>query len=890
MTGTSRPYDGQAVGGSRAEARFRSRVARSLGPRLSPRARVLLFSTVLAAAGLATFVLTGSHVRSDASAPISIPWPIFAVSFFLSEVKVIDVHFRRETHSFSLGEVPTVLGLFFVEPRMYILGRLLAATAAFVIARKPASKTYFNVSYFLLSSTLGLAVFQAIAPHSGMPGPLDWVAAFVATSAMSVIGALAIGTVISLSGAGPQFQRLPQMLQVGVLFAATNTALALLAVDVLWADARAIWLVAVPVGTLFLAYRAYLAERQKHESLELLYESSRIFQRSPELDSAIVAMLEHARLMFRSDRAEVVLHAGPDSAPVRTSVGPGASTEVMVSASDRAALLDRLAADGRPFIYVPGLDLPAAGTRLFRFAMVSPLRGESGSIGAMIVADRSDDSDQFGPDELRLLETVANQTAIALENGQLERSLSELSRLQGELERQAYHDSLTGLANRTVFLHALESQLGAPEPEGLPAVLFLDLDDFKIINDTVGHSTGDRVLQAVADRMRGCVRQHDLAARLGGDEFAILMDRAAGGGDAAGVAERVSVALSHPFEIAGREFVVSASIGIARGQPGQRAEELLRNADVAMYTAKARGKGQVAWWEPDMHAAIVERHELSAELSRAIVRNQLDVYYQPLVDLRTERIVGFEALARWIHPVRGPVPPDAFISMAEETGTIAQLGRQVLERACRDAVGWLGLEGLERLTLNVNISPKQVQRAEFIDDVRAILRASGLDPVHLMLEMTETAMFRDLEGAIEKLESLRQAGLRLAVDDFGTGYSSLRYLSRFPIDELKIAKEFLATGAADDLSIAQAIIALGRSLRLRVVAEGVETPQQLAALRQLGCDLGQGYLFSRPVPAAAVRELVSRLNDKAAPVPLSRAGELPTTVALRPLAGDPPAG
>jgi predicted signal transduction protein with EAL and GGDEF domain len=351
------------------------------------------------------------------------------------------------------------------------------------------------------------------------------------------------------------------------------------------------------------------------------------------------------------------------------------------------------------------------------------------------------------------------------------------------------------------------------------------------------------------------------------------------------MADRVVSTLQAPFHLSDREFVVGASIGIAAAGGSETAEELLRNADVAMYDAKVRGKAQSAVWTQSMHEAVMERHEMTTDLSRAVERGELDVYYQPLVALDSGAIVGFEALSRWDHPTRGPVPPDQFVTLAEQSGTIVALGRRVLRQACRDAVAWAEIPELAQATVSVNLSPHQVSRPEFIDEVSTILRETALDPRRLVLEMTETAMFRDVDGAIQKLQSLRAAGIGIAVDDFGTGYSSLRYLRQFRVDELKMARDFIGGESDDDgWAFAHAIVVLGRTLGLTIVAEGVETPGQRDRLRALGCDLGQGYLFSRPVPVYALPALIRR--SAADPTDVRASG---TAVARRSHPGQPSA-
>jgi diguanylate cyclase (GGDEF)-like protein len=853
-----------------------------------------MFSAVLATIGLFGYALVVPSLPA-AAAPLTIPWPLFALFYFFAEAKVIDVHYRGGTHTFSLTEVPAVIGLFFVDPQFYVIGLVVGASAALLRARQPVPKFCFNVSLFLVCAVVSLAVFHAIsslAEPLTSPLPIHWLAAFAAMLSVSTISAVAIATVITLSGGTEQWRRLPEAMQVGALFAVTNTALALLAVEILWTKAVAVWLVAVPVATLFIAYRAYLSEREKHESLELLYESSQIFQRTPELDSAILALLEHARIMFHTERAEMILVGEEDGVPYRTSAGPGHTTEGMVEAPDRASILAQLEKDPRPFIYDMHDDMPGSPDRLFQFAMVCPLRGEAGIIGAMLVADRVGDHDGFGPDQLRILETVANQAAVTLENGQLEQSLAELSRLKEELKHQAFHDPLTGLANRALFLQSLDERLqtlpgSAPEPDDAsldrrspadgsmePVVLFLDLDDFKVVNDTVGHAAGDRVLRGVADRLLAATRDGDVAARLGGDEFAILFGRGPDIERATLVADRIGASLQRPFTLGGREFAIGASVGLAVGRPGQGAQELMRNADVAMYTAKAQGKRQIAVWSAEMQDVVVERHTLTTELGHAIDAGEVGVAYQPLVGLDGRGVIGFEALARWEHPTRGAMDPATFIRLAEKSGTIVALGRSVLVEACRQAAEWKRDLGFGSMTLNVNLSSYQVHGVDFADDVLSILADADLAPQHLVLEMTETAMFSDIDATIGKLQALREHGVRIAVDDFGTGYSSLSWIRQFPVDILKLARDFVVDGDADesDWAFAHAIVMMGRTLGLEIVAEGIETARQHERLAALGCDYGQGYLFGRAASAERLPELVKAINEEFAQRPVTAVG------------------
>jgi diguanylate cyclase (GGDEF)-like protein len=817
-------------------------------------ARVWVFIALL---GLAAFAVYVSVLAPQAAAdqPFAIPWPVLSLGFFLAELRVVDVHFRREKHSFSLSEFPAVLGLFLLSPHDYFLAMLIGSGAALIYFRQGPLKFAFNLSNFAISAAITLTVFHLLASPTGAPMVEDWVAAFAATLMATVVSALTIATAISLSGGAPQFQKLPEMIQFGALVAVANTSLALLAVSILWLDPRLLWLLLVPLGTVFLAYRAYLSEREKGERLEFLYQSGRILQHSPELDSAIVALLEHARTMYRAERAEILLY--PRSADghallTTTAEDRPATTMVPVTIGVDDPIQRRLQSEAHAFFHVPSLmDDTHDGIRQ---AMIAPLRSEAGTIGSILIGNRLTQGTSFTEDDLRLLDTLANQAAAALENGQLEQSLAELSRLKEELRHQAYHDPLTGLANRSLFTDQVNARILTPGPGLLPVVLFIDLDDFKVVNDSLGHVAGDRLLVAVADRVRNCVRSGDVAARLGGDEFAILLDDVADLNRALSVSKRLLEALKVPVQIEGQELSISASIGIAAGRDEQdRADDLLRNADVAMYTAKAQGKSQYAVFEPTLHAAIIERHALSSELSRGVGRGELLVYYQPIVTLDTGRIHGVEALVRWRHPTRGIVGPDEFIPLAEETGTILALGRWVLTEACREVASWRDLwPEAESLVLTINLSAAQLQQPDFVDELRGILAETGFPAGNLVLELTETAMFHDTHTTIARLQALRQLGIRIAIDDFGTGYSSLGYLRRFQVDILKIARDFIgsADGGSADWAFAHAIVALGRTLDLRIVAEGIEQAGQLQRLQDLGCEFGQGFLFARPTDGA----------------------------------------
>jgi diguanylate cyclase (GGDEF)-like protein/PAS domain S-box-containing protein len=440
--------------------------------------------------------------------------------------------------------------------------------------------------------------------------------------------------------------------------------------------------------------------------------------------------------------------------------------------------------------------------------------------------------------------------------------VTERLRAQQKLWHAAFYDALTGLPNRALFMERLgQAQARARGRSGNAfAVLFLDLDRFKVVNDSMGHRAGDQLLVAIARRLDRIRRAGDTVARLGGDEFGFLIEGVDDAAAAGRVADRVQREVSQPFEIGGQEVFTSASIGIALGGTGEhRPEDLLRDADTAMYRAKALGVARHAVFDASMHDHAVARMEMENDLRRAVERGELRVHYQPVVALQSARIVGFEALARWQHPSRGLVAPREFIPLAEDTGVVGALGRWVLLEACRQ-VRALQLAHPQDLTLAVNVSGRQILQTDFVEQIRQLLEETGF-PAHLLrLELTETVLLENEAAASRCLQALRKLGVKLAIDDFGTGYSSLMWLHRMPVDVLKIDASFVAGMADDDRNrrIVDAILSLGRNLGLEVIAEGVETTQQAQALYRLGCAAVQGFLFSEPMePADAARLLAA---------------------------------
>jgi diguanylate cyclase (GGDEF)-like protein len=487
--------------------------------------------------------------------------------------------------------------------------------------------------------------------------------------------------------------------------------------------------------------------------------------------------------------------------------------------------------------------------------MIAPLPGEERVIGAIMLANRFGVVRSFDRDDLRLLDTLANNASVALQYDRLEQAVLQLSVLQEQLHHQAYHDPLTGLANRTLFTDKVRETLSGDRGE--VAVLFIDLDDFKTVNDSLGHSAGDELLISVAARLRSCLRPEDVVARLGGDEFAVLVEDGRDAQEAAvTVARRIMDAFVMPLTVGAESVSVYVSVGIATGvNHDGSAEEMIRDADVAMYKAKSAGKNRFQIFHPSMGAAVLERHGLKEELRLAIERQQLTLYFQPIVTLATGQLVAEEALVRWEHPRRGLVAPNDFLPLAEETGLILSVGQYVLEQACHQARAWemehqRGARHGHEVAVHVNLSALELRDRLLADRVRETLAHTGVDPRMLVFEVTETLLLEDESHVSATIADIRELGVRFALDDFGTGYSSLSYLHTLPLDMLKIAKPFVdgLSRGGREASFVRMIIELARTLGVGVVAEGIETPDQVNALISLGCNLGQGFHLGRPRP------------------------------------------
>ena len=791
-----------------------------------------------------------------------LPWWPIAIAFAVAERCVVHLHFRRGAHSFSLGDIPLVFGLIFCSAESFVLGCLLGCGLVLLFDRRlPPVKFVFNMGQLALHACIAILVVHVLTTSTGEVDTRTWVSALIATQASAIVASSLIAAAISLSEGVVLLPTLARMLGTDLVVTTSNASLGLCGAVITAADPHALPLLLVPSATLFAAYRAYQSERERHQRLEFLYEANRTLARSREIAHALEGLLVRSLEAFRAELAEIILFGSEENPSLRTLLGPGNYRELMEPVDSDVAdeMRDLLERSGGAIT----LDSPFGGGRLQRYleargvthAVVAPLPGEERVIGAIMLANRFGVVRSFDHEDLRLLDTLAGNASVALQYDRLEQAVMQLSVLQEQLHHQAYHDPLTSLANRSLFTDKVRETIA--ERRGELAVLFIDLDDFKTINDSLGHAAGDELLVAVASRLRSCLRPEDLVARLGGDEFAVMVEDAHDAEAAAvKVARRIMEAFVLPVGVGSESVAVYVSVGIATSHGGNlSAEELIRDADVAMYKAKTTGKGHFQVFHPSMGAAVLERHGLKEELRLAIERQELTLYFQPIVDLDTGGLVAEEALVRWQHPRRGLVGPSEFVPLAEETGLILSLGQYVLEEACQQARRWQasaasGPAAGTDVAVHVNLSAVELRDPDLVARVQKTLSVAQVDPRCLVFEITETVLLDETERVSTTIGELRELGARFALDDFGTGYSSLSYLHTLPFDMMKIAKSFvdgLARGGRE-ASFVRMIIELARTLGVTVIAEGIETQEQVDALVMLECDLGQGFHLGRPEP------------------------------------------
>jgi diguanylate cyclase (GGDEF)-like protein len=843
-----------------------TRLVATLGP--SGRSALLRLAVLAASVVAASSVLLAMVVRGIGAPPDGemLRWWSLVPVFFAAECYALGARGRSRLAALSSHDAALVLGLFLAFPLGLLGAQLAGAALAWIgIRRGDPLRGVVRLGTLAIASSVALLVFHVALPLGDPQGPAAWLAGVLAAIAAALT---TLGLTAASTAAGAERRaavRARALVGLAAAGAVASAALAIVAVELLRVEKAAALLLVVPFAFSGLVLRAYVAERRRHEDLRALYASMRIAHREPGPNAGVSDLLASTRRLLRADLAWIVLLPRDSSEPTlvaeATAAGESPLQPWLLSRGEQGVI--DAAIDARGVVAASPRRTPPElvaflKTRGLRTALLAGLRGDDGVLGVVVVANRNEV--EFAAEDARLLETYASHAAVLMEHEHLEQSLHEVTALKEQLRHQAYHDALTGLPNRALFAEHVARALASADETGPPAVLFLDLDDFKMINDSFGHLAGDTLLVEVADRVASCVRPLDVPARLGGDEFAVLA-RGAREEDAERLAERLVHALGEPFLLEGRDLHVHASVGIAFGAPGRcSADELLRNADVAMYDAKQAGKRRFARYQPHMHERVRSRHELASALERAVDRGEIAVHYQPIVELEGRRLVAVEALARWERDGHGLIQPGSFIPLADEIGLMVEIGRAVLRQACRQARAWQdAFDDHAGLTLNVNLAPSEVQNPGLAREVERLLEETGLTPDRLVLEITESGVMRRPAEARATMRDLRALGVSLALDDFGTGHSSLAHLREFPIDTLKIAKPFVAglPDGAVDAAFVQTIVHLARSLELGVVAEGIESAAQAEVVAQLGCGLGQGYYFGTPLAHLGVTQYLA---------------------------------
>jgi diguanylate cyclase (GGDEF)-like protein len=787
---------------------------------------VSVFGCVLGCAATAVLALGPARVHGRTADAVLVA-VMLSLLFAAAESSQIHVEVRRQAWSVSLSELPFVLGLFLLPPWWLLLSRLAAAAAVFWLRRDALPKSIFNLGLFAAEVAAAESLFQVLHPGQGLRAS-DWAVAYLTMLLVGLMGMTAVTAAMALRRHRMAATELTRTLPVSALAGVLNTTLALLGLLVLDVNRAALLLMAVLVATVLAGYRAYHGLQRQHADLGQLFAFTQPVGATETSDDMLARLLTEATDLMQAEQA--VLLVPPASAipgsTVREEQLP--TSAIVIPRGTRDPLL-------RSWLDRAGL----------KDALLVPLHEGEQTVGVLQVGNRIGAMSTFTPQDLRLLQTLTAHAGALRSNG----------RLLERLRHDANHDNLTGLPNRELFLLHVQELLATHQPDALAqgaqaaqgAIMLLDLNRFREVNDTLGHHVGDLLLCQVGARLRAAIPADAVVARLGGDEFAVLLRSGFEPATATETAARIAGSLTEAFEIAGIFLEVSASVGVALvPDDGRHAPTLLQHADIAMYAAKRTAVG-VARYSSDDDRNSVTRLALAGELRRAIETGQLVVYYQPKMELSTGTIVSFEALVRWQHPVRGLLSPDEFVPIAERVGLIGPLTSEVLGQALRKCRSWL--PDHPGVGVAVNLSARGLLEPTLTATVTRLLAETEVDPALLTLEITETSVMSDFWGALVTLYELQALGLRISVDDFGTGYSSLAYLTQLPVHEVKIDKSFVIdmTRSPDAAAIVRTIIDLSHTLRLTVVAEGVEDELSLAALTQMNCDTIQGYLLSRPI-------------------------------------------
>ena len=768
--------------------------------------------------------------------------PLFAVA----ELFVFHMEVNQDAHTFSLSEIPFVMALMLADPAELITARMVGEMVVLVVReRQPPGKLAFNLSLFMAESCLALSVFHVLG---GVPGRTDaaaWGAALTGVCATAVFGAVAVWTAIRLHGGR---MTLTPVIATGLVTALGNAGLAGITAALLrdrhWALIPLLFVAAL----LVVGYQKYARLAKRFSGLEILYDFTSSTSQALRPEQAIAGVLDEARRLLRAEVAMVTLNAASGGGLTETvSSPPDADVgELPYSVRWRVAKC-------RETVVVPR-NTPDAVLRSaldqvrVDDLLVAPLVSGGALIGTLLVAGRLGGVSTFDDDDARLFSTLAAQAGVTIDNGRLIEQLHEQALAR---EYEALHDPLTGLPNRLLFSRTLKSTLERFRDGAAPfAVLLMDLDQFKEVNDALGHHMGDSLLEEVAARLRSVVADRGLVARLGGDEFAVLLPGITSPTEVLDFATLLHDEVTDPIRLAGLLLEVGASIGVSIcPDDGDDLAILLQRADVAMYAAK-RAREHVTRFDSQVHGSSPLHLQLAGEMRGALENERLEVHYQPIAQVHDQRVVTVEALVRWNHPDLGDISPEEFVPIAERTGLIGHLTHYVLDHALEQCRAWQNTD-LD-LKVAVNLSVQVLLDREWPAKVHALLQRHRVSPDRLTFEITETGIMSDPEHMIAMLNELARTGVTFSIDDFGTGYSSLSYLQRLPVREIKIDKSFVLPMADDPsaASIVRSVIDLARNLGLEIIAEGVEEHRTIDHLAGMDCDLMQGFFLSRPLPPA----------------------------------------
>jgi diguanylate cyclase (GGDEF)-like protein len=819
--------------------------------------------TLSGALGVLALITTGVLASQGAVLPdnaLDQAWlAVLVVLFAVTEGFVVHLRLRRGGHAMSLSEIPMVLALLSVHPALAIAARVAGGAAGLRLLRHQRGlKLGFNVAALGVQAAVAAVTYLALGGGTDRMDAGTWLATYAAMLLSDGVALVLVTTAIALHDDPTAWRTLPRALS-GLPLVAAATTIALLSSLAVERDQWAGLLLGVGSVVLFLAYRAFVHQRDGNVQVAELYAFTRALDGSDGSQDITRVVLEQARDQLRAHVAELIMPEIGGRPASRTRLSSTGETVTTPMDLDAAEAWWAPARRGEPVLLgITSVGRTSAGDDAPVDGMAVPVPwGEA--IGVLLVRNSLPDVRTFDEAGLQLFQALANHASVSLAKAAL---VDRLRRKAEEKEYLALHDSLTGLPNRRRFQQMLESALAAALHDDYgPAVVQLDLDRFKEINEALGHDTGDAVLREVGSRLRDCVGGRGQVARLGGDEFAVLLPRVRAIDEALAVGADLARDLERPVRLGPLSLNARASIGIAVAPVhGDDAQTLLRRADVAMYAAKT-GRTGVRVYLPEDDQNTPHRLALINDLQGAIQRRDLLVVFQPKIDPRTGRTTGAEALARWHHPEHGNIPPDQFIPLAEHAGLVRPLTAHVLEVSLRRCATWR--RAGHDLHVAVNLSPQSLQDATLPDLVARLLGQSGLPPSALTLEITESSIMEDEVGSKETLARLHELGVKLSIDDFGTGYSSLGRLRHLPIHEVKIDRSFVQQVSVDhrDRAVVRSAIQLGHALGLEVVAEGVEDQETYAYLSHEGCDVVQGYLISRP---QAPDDFMAWLNSREA--------------------------